>query len=106
MDLPVGEEGDLPYSLQRKAIDAVYMKRCAQEEIGIVKEEMREVLAFLIQQVEDLQRTFIKIDNVGERAALQTKMIKLQLRLKMAVRVFRPHVSELPDLPPLSALCS
>ncbi|KAI8511855.1 hypothetical protein Bbelb_109550 [Branchiostoma belcheri] len=59
MDLPVGEEGDLPYSLQRKAIDAVCIKRCAQEEIGIVKEEMREVLAFLIQQVEDLQRTFI-----------------------------------------------
>ncbi|XP_078608414.1 uncharacterized protein LOC144880223 [Branchiostoma floridae x Branchiostoma japonicum] len=100
LDVSVRGEGDLPYSLQRKAIDAISMKKRALEEIQMVKGEMREVLIFQIQQVEDLQRTFLKTENVGERAAIQEKLIQLQLRLGRAVGLFKPHVPHVPELPP------
>ncbi|XP_066300346.1 uncharacterized protein [Branchiostoma lanceolatum] len=99
LDVSYRGEGDIPYSLLRKAIDALNLKQRAQEEIQMVKTEMREVLLHFIRQDEVVRGAVENHEKLGERAALIERTIKLQQRLQLAARLFRPHISSMPELP-------
>ncbi|KAI8493215.1 hypothetical protein Bbelb_292190 [Branchiostoma belcheri] len=99
LDMSYRGEGDIPYSLLRKAIDARNLKLRAQEEIQMVKAEMREVILHFIRQDEEMRHAIDSHEKLGERAVLTERTIKLQQRLKFAAKLFGPYVSNMPEMP-------
>ncbi|KAI8514450.1 hypothetical protein Bbelb_070410 [Branchiostoma belcheri] len=67
LDTSMGEPG-LPYSLKRKAIDAVNLRERALEEQDMLKAEMHRVLRHLMAQQEATQQgiTEFQMNNMGE----------------------------------------
>ncbi|XP_035665584.1 uncharacterized protein LOC118408832 [Branchiostoma floridae] len=97
----MGEPG-LPYSIKRKAIDAVSLKERAVEEQEMVKTEMERVMQHLhtqhgitLQEIHRCQES----DNISGQAVLTQHIIRIELRMYRSFHRFKQHIPALPAPP-------
>ncbi|KAI8498153.1 hypothetical protein Bbelb_240970 [Branchiostoma belcheri] len=93
-----GREG-IPGSLQRSAIDALNQRQRAEEEKGMLKEEMTELMRHLLQEHAKAKQALWGINSMGQQSLLITHLVSLEKRLQILVILFRNHLPEVPELP-------
>ncbi|XP_078684926.1 uncharacterized protein LOC144918245 [Branchiostoma floridae x Branchiostoma belcheri] len=99
---PSMSEPGLPYSLKRKAIDAINMKERAVEERQLIKEEMGRVWDHFIEEhdhtAEAVRHCQERVSMEAEQAMLLQHMIRLEKRLFEMHEIFKQYIA-LPDPP-------
>ncbi|XP_066271123.1 uncharacterized protein [Branchiostoma lanceolatum] len=95
-------EPGLPYSVKRKAIDAVNLKERASEEQEMVKTEMLRVMQHLLAQhhiTEDEKDRCTENSNAAGQALLTQHIIRIEQRLNRFCQRFRKYIPDLPFPP-------
>lgn len=98
------EDTSLPPSVKRKLLDQWHMTHRCDEEIAMVKDEMKgtyeHFCTILKNQVDYLESNSDRPTQYdsGKYSIIITSLIKLECRLKKMYMLFKPHVSI--DKPP------
>ncbi|XP_019631512.1 PREDICTED: uncharacterized protein LOC109475338, partial [Branchiostoma belcheri] len=101
LDTSMGEPG-LPYSVKRRAIDAVSLRERASEEQEMVKAEMERVMQHLLDQhhITDHEiRRCMENYNTAGQAVLTQHIVRIEQRLERFFHHFKQHIPTLPEPP-------
>ncbi|XP_078661810.1 uncharacterized protein LOC144905876 [Branchiostoma floridae x Branchiostoma belcheri] len=101
LDTSMGEPG-LPYSVKRRAIDAVSLRERASEEQEMVKAEMERVMQHLLDQHHitdhEIRRCRENYNTAGQ-AVLTQHIVRIEQRLERFFHHFKQHIPTLPEPP-------
>ncbi|XP_066300410.1 uncharacterized protein [Branchiostoma lanceolatum] len=94
---PSMSEPGLPYSIKRKAIDAVNIKERAVEEKQMIKEEMGRVWSHFLEEHDSTAKAVMHCQEHGnmeaEQAMLLQHIIRLEKRLYTMHNIFKEFIS-------------
>ncbi|KAI8482268.1 hypothetical protein Bbelb_399590, partial [Branchiostoma belcheri] len=101
LDTSMGEPG-LPYSVKRRAIDAVSLRERASEEQEMVKAEMERVMQHLLDQHHitdhEIRRCRENYNTAGQ-AVLTQHIVRIEQRLESFSTTSSKHIPTLPEPP-------